>query len=132
MEENKTLIKNFIDEIWHNRNVDKISTFWDDDYTNHSMPPEMQKGMENLKMSHQMFLSAFSDLKLEVLDQIAEDNKVVSRLKLSGKHTGDFMGMPSTDKSFQMTGIRIDRIENGKIVEHWADYDMAGLMRQLS
>lgn len=132
MEENKKLIKDFIKEIWHHRHLEKIPDYWDEDYTNHAMPPPMQKGLENLKTSHQLFLAAFSDLQLEILDQIAENDKVVSRVKLNGKHTSTFMNIAPTNKNIQMTGIRIDRIKNGRIVEHWADYDLAGLMRQIS
>ena len=129
---NKKLVRDFIDTIWHDRNVEMISTFWSENYVNHAVPTDPQTGMDNLKRSHQMFLNAFSGLRLEVLDQVAEGDKVVSRLRFSGSHTGEFMHLPATNRSIQMTGIRIDRIENGKIVEHWADYDLAGLMRQLT
>ena len=95
-------------------------------------PPGKQTGMDNLILSHQVFFSAFSNLRLEVLDQVEEHDKVASRVKLSGTHTGEFMGLPASNKEFQMTGIRIDRVENDKIVEHWANYDLAGLLEQLS
>jgi steroid delta-isomerase-like uncharacterized protein len=129
---NKQVVQKFIQTVWNEKNLNEIEKFWSPDYTNHAMPVDMRQGIENLKLSHQMFLVAFSEVTLDVHEQIAEGNKVATRLTFRGKHIGEFMGIPATTQNITMQGIRIDRIENGKITEHWATFDLAGLMQQIS
>ena len=128
---NKELVKKFIEQVWNAGNLDAIEQFWSQDYVNHIMPPNMQQGIDNLKLSHQMFLTAFSDVKLDIHDKIAEENKVVTRLTFKGKHTGEFMNVSASNKDIAMLVIRIDRIDNGKIVEHWASFDLNGLIERI-
>jgi predicted ester cyclase len=56
---------------------------------------------------------------------------VVNRWIWKGTHEGEFMGIPPTGIKLEMGGIGIARIETGKIVEEWEDYDMLGMMMQL-
>ncbi len=77
------------------------------------------------------FYSAFPDLCQTFEDQIAEGNKVVSRVTFRGTHKGDFLGIPATGKEVVFSAILIDRFEEGKIVEHWSNLDMLGMMQQL-
>jgi steroid delta-isomerase-like uncharacterized protein len=64
-------------------------------------------------------------------DQIAEGDKVVTRLTLHAVHTGEFQGMPATGKQIVVPQIAIHRIQNGKIVEVWVSSDDIGMMKQL-
>jgi predicted ester cyclase len=77
------------------------------------------------------FRAAFPDIHVAVEDVIANGDKVVVRLTFSGTHTGPLMGMPPTGKFVTITGIAIDRIQNGKIVEHWVNRDDLGMLQQL-
>lgn len=61
----------------------------------------------------------------------AEDDKVLTRLTATGTHKGDFMGMPATGKTFAAEGWALDRIVDGKIVEHRAMDDVMAMMQQL-
>lgn len=56
---------------------------------------------------------------------------MATRFTSMGTHKGTFMGIEPTNKELSWTGISIDRIANGKIVESWANYDMMGMMQQL-
>jgi steroid delta-isomerase-like uncharacterized protein len=76
-------------------------------------------------------VSAFPDLKLMVEDQIAEGDKVVTRWSATGTHQGELLGIPPTGKQTTATGITIDRIQGGKIVETWTHWDNLGLLQQL-
>jgi steroid delta-isomerase-like uncharacterized protein len=78
-----------------------------------------------------MIDSAFSDVKYEIEDMIAEADKVVWRWTIQGKHTGPFQGLPPTGKGFVLSGISILRLEDGKFVENWVEQDIVGLMQQL-
>src|SRR5215207_7804455 len=64
-------------------------------------------------------------------DQIAEGDKVATRLTLHAVHTGEFQGMPATGRQIAMAQTAIHRIRDGKIVEVWVSSDDVGMMRQL-
>ncbi|TCM33185.1 ester cyclase [Novosphingobium sp. ST904] len=75
--------------------------------------------------------AAFEDFSCTVLDQIAEGDKVATRWTLGGTQTGMFSGVePKSNRAF-LTGTAIDRIKDGKIVEHWVDLDYSGFLDAL-
>jgi len=90
-----------------------------------------ERGPESFKRSASMYREAFPDLKLEVEEQVAEGDLVVSRWSSSGTNEGEMMGMPATGKHASVSGISIDRFQDGKIVETWTNWDTLGLMQQL-
>jgi predicted ester cyclase len=65
-----------------------------------------------------------------IVDQIAEGDRVVSRIRGSGAHIGDHLSFPASGAALEVEGVVIHRIENGKIVEHWALVDMAAFLQQ--
>lgn len=132
---NKQIVNDSIQAIWREWNLDAIADFWNEDFVNHAAAPENRQGFENLRSWHeQLFQSftAFSELEIKVSEQIGEEDKVATRIVSRGKHTGEFMNFAGTGKIVELVNIRIDRIENGKISEHWATFDLAGLMEQLN
>lgn len=76
-------------------------------------------------------LTAFPDIHATVEDQIAEGDKVVSRITFRGTHTGPLGGIAPTGKSVEWTIITIDHIQNGKILERFGLPDRMSLYRQL-
>jgi steroid delta-isomerase-like uncharacterized protein len=78
------------------------------------------------------FLAACPNLKLNVKEQFAEGNRVVTHWTCHGTHTGDFFGMAASGNPIQLTGISIDGIENGKIKEHFAMADFTQFMQQFA
>jgi steroid delta-isomerase-like uncharacterized protein len=93
--------------------------------------PEDATGPEGSKAVIQMYRGAFSDLNLTVEQQISDGDFVVSRWNSSGTNDGELAGMPPTGRSTSATGITIDKIVDGKIVESWTQWDNFGLMQQL-
>lgn len=77
------------------------------------------------------FNSAFSDRHFTIEEMIAEDDAVATRTTLRGTHTGDLQGHPPTGKQIAATGLTIERIKHGKIVERWFSFDTARVMREL-
>lgn len=131
----KQIVNDSIQAIWREWNLDAIENFWNKDFVNHAAPPESRQGLENLRSWHQQLFqnfTAFSNLEIKVSEQISEGDKVATRIVSRGKHTGEFMGFSATGKTIELVNIRIDRIEDGKISEHWATFDLAGLMEQLN
>jgi steroid delta-isomerase-like uncharacterized protein len=78
-----------------------------------------------------LFAAAFTENQTTTDDQIAEGDKVMTRITWRAVHSGDFQGIPATGKQIEVTGVAIDRIQDGKIVEHWSNLDQMSLMQQL-
>jgi steroid delta-isomerase-like uncharacterized protein len=68
---------------------------------------------------------------LSIDEQIAEGDKVMTRWTAHGTHQGELQGLPATGKSSTVTGIAVDQIVNGKIVESWGIFDYFAMMQQL-
>ena len=73
--------------------------------------------------------SAFR-LRMDVEDTIAQDDKVVIRLKLNATHTGNFI-VPPSGKKFSISAIGILRFEDGQLIERWNVSDLYGLLEQI-
>lgn len=128
----KQTIRDLVQTIWNEHNLSRLSTYHQQDFVNHTVPFGMDSGMDGLATSMELFFNAFSDIRLEIHDQIAENDKVASFVIFHGRHTGSFMNVAPSHRTVQMTGIRIDRIRDGKVAEHWASFDLAGLMQQIT
>jgi len=90
------------------------------------------RGTQTVKDNIVWFRNAFPDLSCTVEEQVAEDDRVVSRWTLRGTHRGDFFGIAGTGNRVEFTGIQIDRFDgSGKIVEERAEFDLLGAMRQM-
>lgn len=85
--------------------------------------------VDGLKAS--WILAAFPDVQTTLEDILVDGDKVVTRWTNRGTHTAPFMGVAPTGRQVSYTGISIDRLENGKIVESWRNSDMLGLLRQI-
>jgi predicted ester cyclase len=130
-EENKALIRRFVEEIFNQRNVDAIDRYLADTYVDHVVPPGFPPTRAGFKQLISMFLTAFPDFHYTLEDEIAEGDKVVSRLTARGTQQGEFMGMPPTGKQAAWTEIHIGRLAAGKLVEHWGEQDNLGMLQQL-
>ena len=86
---------------------------------------------EAMEQMLKMFYAAFPDLHHTFEDQIAEGDKVVLRLTFRGTHQGEFQGIPPTGKKIEVAATVVDRIVDGKMVEHWSTMDNLSLMQQL-
>jgi steroid delta-isomerase-like uncharacterized protein len=87
--------------------------------------------LEGYRQVGLMFRSAFPDLQDTVEDQIADGDKVVTRIISRGTHQGELMGIPATGKQYTITAIVIDRMTDGRIVERRAQFDQLGMLQQL-
>jgi steroid delta-isomerase-like uncharacterized protein len=77
------------------------------------------------------FATAFPDSRISVDECIAEGDRVVSRWTLTGTHRGEFQGVPATGRAVRFTGIEFNRVVDGRLAEHWAQFDLVGLMGQI-
>ena len=78
-----------------------------------------------------LFATAFPDAQIAVEGSVSEGDIVASRWTMTGTHRGDFMGVPPTGQQITMKGIDFSRVVDGKIAEHWAQFDAIGVMQQI-
>ena len=134
-EQNKRTLREFVRVVWEGRDVAALPAFWTADCVNHAGPAGGTVGLDALRAYHEGFvtgfLPAFTDAKIEFLQQVAEGDRVVSQMTFRAAHTGPLFGKPPTGKVVTLASIRIDRFEGGKIAEHWSVADMAGFTQQL-
>ena len=128
-DENKAVYRRFIEEVFNSKNVARTDEFIQPEFVDHT--PGLPSGLDGAKKGIVGFLTGFPDLHFTIEDQIAEGDKVVTRWTAHGTHQGPFMGMAPTGKQGAVTGITIDRLANGKVVESWYNFDALGLMQQL-
>jgi predicted ester cyclase len=93
--------------------------------------PGLPTGPDSVKQTVRGLHDAFGDLRFDVQDEIAEGDKVVQLVVMSGCHTGPLMGREPTGKEFAVRHTYIWRIADDKIVEHWGSRDDLGLLGQL-
>jgi steroid delta-isomerase-like uncharacterized protein len=132
-EGNKDLARRFMEEVYNKGNVDFIDEVVASDYVAHdpNSPEGTGGGTDGAKQFVEMYRSALPDLQMTVEDLIAEGDKVVTRWTARGTHQGALMGIPPSGNRVEVTGISVDRIEGGKFVEGWSNYDALGMMQQI-
>jgi predicted ester cyclase len=130
-EENKQLVRRFYEEI-DKGNLGVIDELVAEDYVDHNPPPfpGLPAGRAGVKQAFKIFWDATPGHH-QIEDQIAEADKVVTRLTSFGKHEGDLPGAPRTGNDLKMTSITIHRIADGKLVEKWAEKDVMGFLKQI-
>jgi steroid delta-isomerase-like uncharacterized protein len=130
-EENKALVRRFVDEVQSAGNTDAIDEICSPEFVNHSAPPGVPSNCEGVKQLTAMFRQAFPDSYFTVEDMMAEGDKVATRKTFHGTHQDEFMGIPPTGRRVNMGLIDIVRIADGRVVEHWSMGDNLGMMQQL-
>ena len=133
-EENKQLLRRWFEEVWNNGRVDAIEEMFDENGIAHGLsddPSNPIKGPQNFRPFHTVFREAFPNMMIVVEDMVAEGDKVAARCSVRAKHEGEFLGRGATQSPVDFTGIAIVRIENGKIVEAWNNFDFMSLHKQV-
>jgi predicted ester cyclase len=129
---NKKIVQRFVTEYQTGNNQQVLRDTIADTLVNHTpMSPDAPGGVEEVKGIFDMFHAAFEGFTAEIVDQLAEGDKVMTYKTFSGTHTGEFMGIPPTGKHVRFDVMDIIRLADGRFVEHWGLVDQAGLLRQL-
>ncbi len=131
-EQNKAIVQRVNKEFIEGGNVDTVYELFAPDFINQTAPPGSPQGPEAIIYFFNHILKpSFPDLKVVIHDQMAEGDKVTTRKSFYAKHTGEFFGVPPTNKDVVMDIIDIIRLKDGKFAEHWGILDMQSLMAQL-
>ena len=131
-QENKALARRVLEEMFNKGNLNLADEVFAPDYVDHDPAmPEDIRGPEGFKEYVSIFRTAFPDIHLEIEDQVAEGDKVVTRWTGTGTHEGELMGIAPTGNNVTLPGMEIVRISGGKLAEGWEGYDSMVLMEQL-
>ncbi len=128
---NKHILRRFFEELFNTGDLSIADEIVADNYINHNNIPGEPPGRAGLKAFVTLLRTSFPDIQFTVDDQIAEGDKVVTRLHFTGTHQGEFAGVPPTGKPVKVTAINIQRVSGGQIQETWLDWDALGTMQQL-
>ena len=126
---NLALARNAFSEIYGEGNVELVDRLYADDFVDDS--PGGGKGRALIREAVIGFHRAFPDLRIEIEDAFAVDDKVVLRYTAHGTQTGAYYDIPPSGKSVAIRGITIFQITNGKIKIEWTEYDRLGALRQI-
>ena len=132
-EANKAIARRFLEEVFGQGKLAVADEIVAPDHVDHGPGalPGVPHGPEGSKMLVTGYRNAFPDIHFTIDEQIAEGDKVVTRWTGHATHKGELAGIPATGKSATVTGMGVDRIVNGKIVESWGIFDQFGMMQQL-
>lgn len=132
-ENNQATVRRWYEEVLSEGNLSLIDSLFSPNFTHHEeiVPGGWPRGTAGAQALAQTYRTASSDIRYTIEDQFSTGDRVVTRWTASGTHTGDFLGAPGSGRSYTITGISIERLENGKIAETWSNWDLMGLLVQV-
>ena len=112
--------------------VDGFGELLADDVVEHEETPGFAPTKAGVKEFFRMYIAAFPNLRFDAEDVLTSGDKVVARVRVTGTHEGEFMGMPATGKGVNVQLIDIVRFgDDGLAYEHWGVFDAMTMMQQL-
>ncbi|MFN2561916.1 MAG: ester cyclase [Jatrophihabitans sp.] len=131
VEQNKQVVGRYYSEVLNEGRTDLLSELALTDYVEHDPLPGQGDGRDDFVARVELLRSAFAPLRFTVEDVIAEGDRVVVRWSSTGRHTGEFVGIPPTDREYTISGIDIHRLDDGRMAEHWHVVDQLSQLQQL-
>jgi steroid delta-isomerase-like uncharacterized protein len=130
--ENSQLIRRWFDQVWNQGRADVIDQMSHPETRGYGQAEHgRQIDMDEFKKLWSDLRSAFPDIQFTIHDTIEQGEKVAARWTATMTHKGEFLGFAPTGRTANITGISLQRWENGKIMEGWDNWDQLGLLVQL-
>ena len=130
--ENSQLIRRWFDQVWNQGRADVIDQMSHPQTKGYGQAEHgRQIDMDEFKKLWSALRSAFPDIHVTIHDTIEQGEKVAARWTATMTHNGEFLGFAPTGRTATITGISLQRWENGKIMEGWDNWDQLGLLVQL-
>jgi steroid delta-isomerase-like uncharacterized protein len=130
-EQNKARIKEFLDRVLSAGEISATGDYFHEDMVEEVPFPGQGPGLAGLKETLGALRAAFPDMRWRVDEQIAEDNRVLTRFVWEGTHRGNFLGMPATNRTVSVWGMVIDQFDGTKVRSTRILMDTMSLMQQL-
>lgn len=123
-----------VEKVFNEGELELLDLLMAPDAINHELEifgPAAARGPEAVRQFVRVFRSAFPDLRITVLDQLGDGDRVTTRWRMEGTQKNRLMGIEASHRQISIEGIRIDRIANGRIAETWNRWDTYEMLRQL-
>jgi predicted ester cyclase len=130
-EQNKRLVREITDVIWNGRGLDRIAEFYAPDFVGDYRPYALRQGHAGVRAMVEGAWTAFPDYHEEVHEMIAEGDRVVLHLTISGTQHGQWGPLPPTGKHVTFDEIVILQIRDGKVIGQRGIVDNLSALRQL-
>jgi steroid delta-isomerase-like uncharacterized protein len=130
-EQAKALARRLYEEWFAEGGVDEALAHLDPGYVSHASPPGSPQGPENVRALATMLAAAFSEQRYDVHHVIGDGDCVALHLTWHATHTGEFMGIPATNRRIASAQMHVLRFNDGKVAEHWAVRDDLTMLRQM-
>lgn len=124
LEENKSIVRRYYEEIINTGNIDLIGSFIAPEYTEVYDSKKHSVGIGGAKEHVLGVRKTYPDLHITIERQIAEREWVATCITARGTHKGTWLGIKPTGKVLTFTGVNVDRVVNGKIIEHGGAVNM--------
>jgi predicted ester cyclase len=131
-EDLKAMVRRHFEEIWPNGDVAALAATTHPGFVNHEVPPGVSPDRDGATQVMLWLRQAFTEQRYEIHQMIAEADTVAVHLTHSGRHTGEFLDIPPTNRRFAYRHVHIVRFAEGMAIEHWAVRDDTTLLRQLT
>jgi predicted ester cyclase len=128
---NKAIARRILEEEISKRNFALTAELVHPDFYDHTNPPGMERGHAGHQAIINLFHSAFSNMCWAADDMIEEGDRVAVSTTFTGRHTGEFFGVPASGADVVVKGVHVMRFKDGKLIEHSGANDDLGLMRQI-
>lgn len=126
------VVRRFLEGFKNQADLDVVDETWTEDCVLHVPGFKPPPGREAQKQVGRVIFNAFTEVHVDVIDTIVEGDRVVERHRATAKHTGEFMGIPATQRDVHWTENHIYRMENNMIAEAWSEVSFHDLIRQIS
>lgn len=130
MDENENIVNKYI-KAYETGNQDSVNNFLDPAYIYYPPGGGKLMNLEERIQDEVFFFSAFSEIKTEIKDKVIQGNKIACRIAMQCRQTGQYQGIPPTNKEITISYMEILLVKNGKIIEEWAEFDFLSILNQL-
>lgn len=128
-QDKKALVRRFITEIFEQGRVESVDELCAEDFIGHTWGEIDRDG---LRQTMGRVAKSLADVRFTVEDEIVENDRVAVRVTASARQVGEMPGLPATGRSYTIGEIHIFRFRDGKVIEHWHQYDQLARMKQLN
>ena len=130
-EKNKEIVRRFNKEVIEQGNLDTFRELMDNDFINRTAPAKANGADGMWNTFSNILRPAFPDLTVEIYEQIAEGDKVVTRKAITGTHKGKLFDISPTGQKIRIDVIDIVRVKDGKYIEHWGINTLQTVLSEL-
>ena len=128
--ENIALVRKWFEEVWNKGRVGAIDELLASDAVVHGLGADL-RGPAGFRAFHSAYRDAFPDVLIQIDDIVAQGDIVAARWSGTGTHRGEGLGFAATGRQVHFNGMVFVRVEGGKLVEGWNNFDQLGMLQQL-